>query len=73
MQILNMPKDQGGLKVVNFTKKNQALKVGWIKVYHNNQEIRSLADYAFGQEIGQLKWESNLRQKDTKNMFIKSF
>ena len=73
MQILNMPKDQGCLKVVNFTKKNQALNVGWIKVCDNNQEIRSLAEYDFGQEIGQLKWESNLRQKDIKNMFIKSF
>ena len=43
---LNLPKDQGGLKLVSLKAKEQALKINWVKHYHQFYELQILADQA---------------------------
>ena len=69
--ILQNPKDQAGLNLVNLTLKDQSLKATWPKILHNEQEYAKLV---YGimrcKEIQSDIWRCHLLKKDIEQMKI---
>ena len=62
-----------GLRLFNLAHKNLALKVQWVKVYYDNDEIRSLADPIIGRGLRAFVWQININQDDRIFYSVKIF
>ena len=62
--LLNLPKNLGGVKLVNLSVKKKSLKVGWIRVYYDCYEMRCLADYTLDNKMEAFIWETNYHEDD---------
>ena len=68
LQYLYLPKDQGGLKLVNLQKRDMALKINWIQIYFNNRN-KNTSRLCFWR----IYMEARLTDKDIKKYFRKTF
>ena len=68
--IMYSPKFEGGLKVTNLTTQNKSLKISWIIRMKDNPAWEVFVTKQLG-EIGELFWECNLHQSDTKEIHVK--
>ena len=66
-------KNEGGLSLFNLEQKYIALKVQWINVYYNNEEIRELAHQLLTCEYGEYTWQALLTERDVTLLFKESF
>ena len=57
LEALNLPKDQGSLKLVSSETKEQSLKINWVWYYHCFEEIKILADYALNNKNSVFIWK----------------
>ena len=73
LEVLNLPKDKGGLKLVSLRAKENSLKINWVFTYLQFEEIRILAHQGLNNNIGELLWQCNLHKEDIKQMFANSF
>ena len=69
--ILQAPTHQGGLKLVNLTKKDQAIKISWVKIVTQDPEMANFAYFSLSPNLGELIWKCNLKQTDVKVIFSK--
>ena len=69
--ILQNPKDQGGLNLVNLVNKDKSLKATWPKILHEEQEYaslvyRSMRVSALGEDI----WRCRISKQDVQKLGI---
>ena len=64
LRTLQLPKKMGGLNLVNFCEKDMALKLQWVKLYHEDLQIENLARTLLIPDMGGLIWRCNISGKD---------
>ena len=63
-KILELPKEEGGLKLVNLQTKDVALKISWIKVLTDEKELSELAYSFLSSILGADIWKCNISSGD---------
>ena len=71
LKVLRNPKYKGGLKLVDFAKKQTSLKIGWIVKMLDYEEL-GYAYYWLDEVMGELIWKANLNAKDIIKLFPES-
>ena len=72
MKLLCRKKDQGGLRLVNMTAKQNALKITWISKLKNDTLLATCAYHNLDPHLADLIWKCNISPKDVKTHFSKS-
>ena len=67
--ILQAPIEHGGLKLVNLDQKDKALKISWIQIIKDDQEIANLAYGTIAPILKKLIWECNIKPRDINILF----
>ena len=62
--ILECSINQGGLKLVNILKRDQALKIAWIQIVRNDTEMENLMYDSISKALGEQVWRCNLDEND---------
>ena len=73
LEKLQQPKNLGGLALVNFRVKDDALKVAWLQILENDDFAKSCAMKTLKVKIGSNIWRCNLNKSDIKSVFQPSF
>ena len=68
LDILTLNKDQGGLRVVNITAKDLALKVKSVFAYYQNEYIAALANKLLILGIQDFLWKANIRPNEVNKL-----
>ena len=67
-------KTDGGAGLINLKRKEEAIKLSWIKKIKTNLEFQELTDQALDSKIGSLIWEANMKVQDVeRHIEIDSF
>ena len=75
LSILTSAKRNGGAELVNFQKKQQSLKITWIKILQSNEQFKSMVLRHFKVNFGDDLWRCNLSKQhvecciDSKHLF----
>ena len=67
LEVLQTPKDMGGLGLIHFEHKQTSLKIGWLKRIMDHDEFNYIYDFLLP-EIDQDIWICALNQKDICNL-----
>ena len=65
-EILQKERGKGGLKLVDLHLKDQALKISWVKIAHEQPEIARILYANIQPELQELIWTANLHPDDIK-------
>ena len=68
-KILNLPKKQGGLKLVNIMAKDKSVKVTWPKILQSETKLRITVYKNLKNSLKDLLWSCNLRPEGLKAWF----
>ena len=72
---LQLPKTEGGVGLVDFKLRDQALKAEWVKIIMTDQMVAQCAYKILGVEdtLKVLIWKANIVERDIRNSFKPSF
>ena len=73
LEVLQCNKTDGGLGLVNLKKKDQALKISWVKSIKSDTFLSKLMENSLCPILEQDIWLCNLNTKDVKKLFKDSF
>ena len=73
LSILQKPKECGGLKLVDFKAKDQALKMSWIKIVSSDTSMARICYHSLDPKIGDDIWNCNLKEEDINKIFKQGF
>ena len=73
LKILKCSKESGGLNLVDFYKKDLALKVSWINIIKEDIYLANLAYRIIAPELKELIWCCNLSEKQIPKLFRMNF
>ena len=60
---LQLDKNKGGMNLVNFEEKDRSLKIAWIQILEENDEIAELAYKQLNYDLKNTIWYCNLNEK----------
>ena len=64
-KMLKAHRKDGGLGLVDLKAKDKSLKVGWIKILAENDDLQKVVDTALKSGLGHTLWRCNFDKKDT--------
>ena len=68
LSVLKLPKNRGGLSLVDLRNKDLSLKIAWVaKIFEDQDAENSALDFICGENIGNLLWRCNLAAEDIPN------
>ena len=68
LSLLQMPKQQGGLNLVDMLMKDRSLKIPWIKYLYEDEKMANLAYENINPCMKNYIWELNLKEKDVQDL-----
>ena len=69
LRVLQNSRENGGLNLVNISRRQSALKVSWIKTIRTDHKLANLAYYFLIPELGEHIWTCNLAEEDV-DLFV---
>ena len=73
LKTLQRNKQDGGVGLVNFQLKDDALKASWVKIIHTDSYIMEFANRKLSPILRETIWKVNLQLRDIDNLFDDSF
>lgn len=64
LSVLELPREQGGLKLVNLFKRQMSLKAQWIVMIRDNPQWAAIAHSCLIPDIGNDVWRCNINADD---------
>ena len=71
-EILQKRREKGGLKLVDLSIKDSAIKISWIPILHEDQGISNIAYAHLSPTLKEAIWLVNLKSQDVQHMQINS-
>ena len=72
LNVLQLRKQDGGLKLVNFQRKDQALKISWVQILDTDAEMANLAYKQLIPCLQERIWKCNLNENDVQKVLPKT-
>ena len=66
IKVLQMPKKEGGLGLVDIVRKEVSIKISWLKILEQNEKVAKLAYYFICPIVKADIWHCNLHKQDIK-------
>lgn len=73
LSLLKLPREEGGLQLVDLFKRQMSLKAQWVVTIRDNPTWAAIAHQNLDPVFGELIWKCNLQAEDVNTLFPGSF